>query len=65
MTVDMFPANYRAKMIEAYPVIAQMTADEFYYAPTWERDEAFERILAAKHLRRTHELYLTAIEVLA
>ena len=53
-----FPCDYRARMIASYPVIAGMTRDEAYFADMDERDEAFERILAAKNLRRTHELFL-------
>ena len=58
LTPDMFPPDYRARMIAAYPVIAQMTKDEAYFASAEERDEAFARILAARNLRRTHELFL-------
>ena len=53
-----FPYDYRARMIASYPVIAGMTRDEAYFADMDERDEAFARILAAKNLRRTHELFL-------
>ena len=63
MSPDQFPPTYRSRMIQAYPVIAQMTADEAYSADVDERNEAFKRILAAKNLRRTHELFLaTEIE---
>jgi len=60
MKIYQFSLNYRAKMLAAYPVIAQMNADEAYFADKSERDEAFQRILDAKNLRRTHEMYLEA-----
>lgn len=55
---DLFPGSYKAQMIAAYPVIADMTADEAYWATPAEREAAFGRILAARNLRRTHELFL-------
>ena len=58
LSVDQFPTDYRERMIAAYPVIAGMDADERYFASADERDEAFARILRAKNLRRTHEMYL-------
>lgn len=54
-----FPASYKLKMIRAYPTIAQMDADEEYFATPADRDAAFENILRAKNLRRTHEMFLT------
>ena len=60
LTPDMFPPDYRAKMIAAYPVIAHMSADEAWFSTAEERDEAFQRILDARNLRRTHELFLEA-----
>lgn len=53
-----FPADYKAKMIAAYPVIAELTADEAWLAHPAQREEAFERVLAAKNLRSTHEQFL-------
>lgn len=46
------------RRIRVYPVIAQMDADEEYFATPEERDEAFGRILANRNLRRTHEMFL-------
>jgi hypothetical protein len=56
--VSDFPTDYKLLMIRAYPTIAQMDADEEYFATAEERDEAFGRILANRNLRRTHEMYL-------
>lgn len=53
-----FPASYKAKMIEAYPVIAGMTADEAWLATPAERDAAFARVLSAKNLTITHQMFL-------
>lgn len=58
LSVEQFPTDYRERMIAAYPTIAGMSADERYFATGDERDEAFARCLKAKHLRRTHEMYL-------
>lgn len=58
LTVDQFPVTYRNKMIQAYPVIADMDADEFYFATAAEKDEAFARILNARNLQITHRMYL-------
>ena len=58
MTPDDFPSDYKLQMIRAYPIIAQMNADEEYFATPEERDEAFARVLACKNLRRTHEMFL-------
>ena len=58
MRPEDFPATYKARMIAAYPVIAGMTPDEAYYADAAERDAAFQRILDARNLQRTHELFL-------
>lgn len=55
---DDFDTAYKARMILAYPTIAGMNSDEFFYSTLAEKDEAFDRILANRHLRRTHELYL-------
>jgi hypothetical protein len=57
---DQFPASYKARMIAAYPVIADMSADEAYWATVDEREAAFGRILASRNLHRTHELFLAA-----
>lgn len=56
--ISQFPIDYRRRMITAYPVIAQMDADEQYYADADDMDAAFNRILASRNLRRTHELFL-------
>lgn len=58
MRANDFDGEYKTKMIQAYPVIAEMTADEFFYSMPNERDAAFERILNARNLRVTHEQYL-------
>lgn len=58
MQISDFPSDYKLKMIRAYPTIAQMDADEEFFATPEERDEAFGRILANGNLRRTHELFL-------
>lgn len=58
MNVNDFPNDYKLSMIRAYPTIAQMDADEEYFATATERDEAFGRVLANRNLRRTHELFL-------
>ncbi|WP_123925560.1 hypothetical protein [Gordonia oryzae] len=58
LAVEQFPVEYRETMIIAYPVIAQMSRNEFYFASSRARDEAFARVLAAKNLRRTHEMFL-------
>lgn len=39
-------------------VIAWVEADEQYYADADDMDAAFNRILANRNLRRTHELFL-------
>lgn len=53
-----FPAEYKARMLMAYPVIAGLTADEAWVADYDTREHAFGRILRARNLRRTHELFL-------
>lgn len=58
LTPDQFPAEYKSQMVKAYPVIAQMTAAEAWLATAEEREAAFQRVLDARNLRRTHELYL-------
>jgi hypothetical protein len=55
---DDFDGTYQLRMIMAYPVIADMSRDELMFATPEEKRAAFQRILAAKNLRRTHELYL-------
>lgn len=59
---DDFDAGYKVRMIQAYPIIAGMDADELYWSEGHEREDAFERILANRHLRRTHEMYLEDAE---
>lgn len=61
MTPEQFPSDYKAQMIAAYPVIAQMSADDAYLADFDEREQAFERILANRNLRRTHEMFLAEL----
>lgn len=58
MKVSDFPNDYKLRMIRAYPTIAQMDADEEFFATADERNAAFARILANKHLRRVHEMFL-------
>lgn len=58
LNADDFPADYQLRMIQAYPVIARMDADELMFGTPDEHREAFLRILAARNLRRTHDLYL-------
>lgn len=58
MRVSDFPNSYKLSMIRAYRVIAQMDADEEFFATPGELDEAFGRILASRSLRRTHEMFL-------
>lgn len=53
-----FPVSYQRRMILAYPQIARMDNDEAWLASRDEKREAFDRILAAKNLRRTHEMFL-------
>lgn len=53
-----FPKDYKLKMIRAYPTIADMSADEEFFATADERDEAFARVLQNKNLRETHEMFL-------
>ena len=53
-----FPLDYKLRMIRAYPTIAQIEADEEWFATPEEREEAFARILRSKNLRRTHESFL-------
>jgi hypothetical protein len=59
MSPEDFDGGYQLRMITAYPVIADMTRDELMFATPDEKRAAFERILTAKNLRRTHELYLS------
>ena len=58
MNPDDFPLDYKLRMIRAYRTIAQMEADEEWFATPEEREEAFGRILRSKNLRRTHESFL-------
>ena len=60
LAADDFDGTYQLRMIMAYPVIADMSRDELMFATPDEKGAAFGRILAAKNLRRTHELYLEA-----
>lgn len=53
-----FDVAYKLKMIQAYPVIADMTREQMWYAGPAEMDAAFERVLNATNLRKTHILYL-------
>lgn len=58
LTPDMFPISYRDSMVRAYPVIAGINRDEYYYATPADKDAAFQRVLNNRNLRRTHEMYL-------
>jgi hypothetical protein len=58
LSADDFDGAYQLRMITAYPVISGMGRDELMFATPDEKRAAFERILAARNLRRTHELYL-------
>lgn len=58
LTPDMFPTDYRDSMICAYPTIAGIDRDGYYYATPAEKDAAFQRVLDNRNLRRTHEMYL-------
>lgn len=58
MNPDDFPLDYKLRMIRAYPTIAQMDADEEWFATPEEREEAFARILRSKNLRPVHESFL-------
>lgn len=58
MKIEDFTGAYKAKMIMAYPVIAGMTAEEFYWASVAEREAAFRRVLDARNLRDVHKAYL-------
>lgn len=58
MQVEDFPVSYRAAMVHAYPVIAQMSRTESYYAGPELMDEAFSRVLANSNLERTHRMFL-------
>ena len=62
LDVDRFPIDYRRRMIRAYPGIARMTSEEEWQATARQRNEAFQRILDNRNLRRTHELYLEVRE---
>jgi hypothetical protein len=61
MQVSDFPTHYKLAMIRAYPIIAQMDADEEYFATPEERDEAFGRILSNRNLQVTHEQFLASL----
>lgn len=63
LSADAFPADYQLRMIQAYPTIAQMNADGLMFGTPDEHRAAFERILAARNLQRTHRLYLAARDV--
>lgn len=56
-----FPLSYRLRMIQAYPVIAQMDADEEYHATAEERDAAFTQVMNARNLALTHRMYVAAL----
>jgi hypothetical protein len=58
LAADDFDGTYQLRMIMAYPVISDMSRDELMFATPEEKRAAFERILKARNLRRTHELYL-------
>jgi hypothetical protein len=56
-----FPPEYKARMVQAYPVIAGLSRDEAWSATPEERETAFVRVLNARNLRRTHELFLEGL----
>jgi PAS domain-containing protein len=57
-TGEPFDVEYRVRMVKAYPVISGVP-DAF--EASWSDIEAgFERVLVARNLRRTHEMYLGA-----
>lgn len=58
LDADDFDGDYQLRMITAYPVIAGLTRDGLMFATPDVKRAAFERILANRNLRRTHELYL-------
>jgi hypothetical protein len=53
---DDFTRQYRWEMISAYSVISGVP--DIHEASEDERAEGFRRILAARNLRSTHELWL-------
>jgi hypothetical protein len=53
-----FPVSYQRRIILAYPQIAGLSNDEAWLARPEDKLAAFDRILAATNLRRTHEQYL-------
>lgn len=57
-TVDQFDAGYKARMIQAYPAIAQMDPEEMFYGTIADREAAFQRVLDSPALRSTHQAYL-------
>ena len=60
LSADDFDATYQLRMVMAYPVIGGLGRDGLMLATPDVKRAAFERILANKNLRRTHELYLEA-----
>ena len=62
MTPDMFPAAFKSQMIHSYPVVSGMPQGEFYTSSRGEKDEAFERCLANRHLALVCRMYLDDLE---
>lgn len=58
LNADDFDSTYQLRMVMAYPVIGGLNRDGLMLATPDVKRAAFERILKARNLRRTHELYL-------
>ncbi len=56
LPADAFDVGYRFRMVQAYPVISGVP--NVYEADRDQLAAGFARCLAARNLRRTHELYL-------
>jgi hypothetical protein len=61
LNADDFDGDYQLRMVTAYPVIGGLTRDGLMFATPDVKRAAFERILANRNLRRTHELYLESL----
>jgi hypothetical protein len=61
LTAADFPTEFKTRMIRAYPVIAQMDGEDFYFSDTEQKDKAFERILESRSIgpvcRNWHEAH--------
>lgn len=59
-----FDSAYKQEMVRAYPFIASGDLDksfDLWTSTTEEKEQAFGRILAARSLARTHEMYLNGV----